>query len=99
VCLCSFSYPAAERMRRITYIVICGLLGSTTFFHIISHGARVSGKKVIEHKVCVLILSTELLEIFLILRLTERDIIIPSHHQIFEKYRNLKFHENLFNGT
>jgi len=33
------------------YIVICGLLGSIVFCHIISSAARFSGK-VIEHKMC-----------------------------------------------
>jgi hypothetical protein len=44
----------ATRMRN---IVICGLSGSTIFFHSISQTARLSGKKVIEHKMCLLILS------------------------------------------
>jgi hypothetical protein len=65
---------------------------------------------------CVRIFSTNLSEIFLILRKTERDIIINIHRssckvpvillrlkkklefsrQIFEKYSNGKFNENLF---
>ena len=58
--------------------VICGLPGSTVFFHIISQTGRFSGK-VTEHKMCVLILSSILSETFLILRRTERDIVINVH--------------------
>jgi len=39
------------------YIVICGLPVYKIFFHIISKMARLS-KKVIEHKICILIFST-----------------------------------------
>jgi len=46
----------AMRMRR---IVICGICGSTVFFHIISVWAQFSLKKnVTEHKMPVLIFST-----------------------------------------
>jgi hypothetical protein len=46
----------AMHMRR---IVICGLSGSTIFFHSISQTAKVSKEKDIEHKMCVLIFSTK----------------------------------------
>jgi len=54
---------------RMSRIVICGLSGSTTFFQI-----KFSKKKVIEHKMYVLIFCTVPPETFLILR-TERDMI------------------------
>jgi hypothetical protein len=47
----------AERMR-FSYIVICSLSGCTVSSHIFSQTARVSGEKVTEHKMCVLIFST-----------------------------------------
>jgi hypothetical protein len=39
------------------HIVICGLSGSTIFFHIISK-CHYFQKKVTEHKMCILIFST-----------------------------------------
>jgi hypothetical protein len=44
--------------RRMRHIVIRGRLGSTKIFHIVSQTAHFSKKKIIEHKMCVLILST-----------------------------------------
>jgi len=54
-CVCSLSYPVGKHMR---HIVICGLPLSTIFSHNISQKTQFSGKKVIEHKMCVLIFST-----------------------------------------
>ena len=55
---CSLAYPA--RHAYAPYCdVICGPSGSIIFFDIISKTARFS-EKVIEHKMCVLILSTTL---------------------------------------
>ena len=55
-------------------VVICGLSGSTMFFHII-HGTIFGGgereREVTEHNMCVLISS----ETFLILRRNELDVI------------------------
>jgi hypothetical protein len=68
VYVCSLSYAPY-------YNVIYCLSGCTIFFHIISYKGRFS-EKVIEHKMCVLIFSTNLSETFLILRRIQRDIII-----------------------
>jgi hypothetical protein len=55
------------------HIAICDQSGSTTFFQITLKTARFS-EKVIEYIECVSIYSTELSEIFIILRKIQRDI-------------------------
>jgi hypothetical protein len=64
-------------MRRI--ILSSVLSGSSIFYHIISYMALFKKKKIIEHKMCVVIFSTTLSETFLILRGIQRDIIINVH--------------------
>ena len=79
----------AIRMRS---IFICGLPVSTVFFHIISQTALISKTKFTEHKMCVLIFSTTFSEIFLILRIIWRDIIINvylSSCKVFVTCQNL----------
>ena len=59
-------------------IVICGLSGSTIFFHILING-RIFGRKLLNIK-CVFWFSLQLLsETFLILRRIQRDIITNEH--------------------
>jgi len=74
VCVRSLRYPA-RKAQAPYYIVICGLSGSTTFYHITSKTARFSKEKKKLNIKCILIFCTILSATFLILRRTERDII------------------------
>ena len=57
VCVCRLSRPACK--AHASYIDMWVLSGCTTFLHIVSQTARLSGgKKVIGRKMCVLIFST-----------------------------------------
>jgi hypothetical protein len=75
MCVCSLSYQACKTHEPYC-TVICGLSGCTIIFHIILKRERFSEKQVIEHKMCVLIFSTNLSKELLILRRIQRDIII-----------------------
>jgi len=59
---------------RVVHIVICGLSGSTMFFHVIPQTARLC-KNFIEHKACFSSSPQIMPSTFLILRRTERDMI------------------------
>jgi hypothetical protein len=64
-------------------LVTCGLSESTLFFHITPQTGRFSGNNVVDHKIFFFwgggAFSKILSEIFLILRGTERVIIINLH--------------------
>jgi hypothetical protein len=77
-CVCSFSYSACKAHAPY-YIVICGMPGSTMFFHIISF----SEKKLLNVK-GVLIFSAYLSETVLISGRVERDILIHVHRSSCE---------------
>jgi len=82
VCVCVWEFfliQLAKRMRRIVY---CVLSGCTVIFHIISQKARISERKIIEHKICVLISSTTLSVPFIILERIERDIVISVRRSV-----------------
>jgi hypothetical protein len=66
VCVCGLSYPACKA-HGVYCIVICGLPGSTIFFHIISKTVWFSIK-------CI-------------------------EHDFLKKYSNIKFYENMVNGS
>jgi len=56
---CAFVALGLQHAMRMRHIVICGLIGFTTFFIIsLTAGFLKKKKKVIEHKMCVLIFST-----------------------------------------
>ena len=65
-----------QHVKYMRHIVISGLSGSTIFLHILTNGAIFGGKKIFNIK-CVFWFSLQLLsETFLILRRTERDMIV-----------------------
>ena len=58
VCLCVSVASGIQHAMRMRHIAICGLSGSSIFFHVISQTARFSTKSVTEYKMYVLIFST-----------------------------------------
>jgi hypothetical protein len=77
------------------HIVICVVLESTVFFHIISQTARFKKKKVAEREICVLIFSITLSEAFLIQRRIEGDLI----KNVYWSLCNVQFFLSDFNET
>ena len=69
VCICSLRYPACN--AHVPYCHLWHIRLCNIFPHYLSQTIWFSKKKVIEHKMCVLILSTTLPETFFILRRIE----------------------------
>ena len=59
VCVYSLSHPACSAYEPY-YFVICSLFGCTLFFTLIHKRHYLLGKKVVGHKMCVLIVSITL---------------------------------------
>jgi hypothetical protein len=57
-CECVFVALCIQHAKRSRHIFICGLSGSTIFFHVISEKTRFSGEKVIQYKMRILTFST-----------------------------------------
>jgi hypothetical protein len=98
---CSLSYPAYKAYAPY-YIVLCGLSGCTIYFshHLIN--GTVFRKKSYSTYMCILIFVTTFSEIFLILRIIHRDIIINAHVFMQRTYYScqilikLEFYEQIF---
>jgi hypothetical protein len=67
----------AKRMRRIILPPVASL--SVPHFPTFFINGTIFGKNVTEHKMCILIFSTNLSEIFVILRRINRDIVVNVH--------------------
>ena len=87
LCVCSLSYPSCKAHAQY-YIIICDLYG--LLHHIFSDYVRngtIFGRKVMGHKMCVLILSTTFVwNTFLILRIIRRDVIINAYIYLLVKH-------------
>jgi len=73
VCVRSLRYPACN-----SHAPYCHLWPAPLYnisLHYLTKGNKLRKKKVTEHKMCVLIFSTNLSEIFLMLRRTKTDMI------------------------
>jgi len=68
-----------QRAMRMRHIVICVLPRSTICFSTLSQELRDFRENFIEHKMYVLILSTNCVRKFLIVTITERDVIEIVH--------------------
>jgi hypothetical protein len=75
----------AKRMRRIilSSVTCLAVPYFSTLLHKL-HDFRGGGGKVIEHKMCVSISCTTLSETFLVVRRTQRDIMISVHRFLCE---------------
>jgi len=69
-----------QQAMRMRHIVICGL-SDLSYFATLSPKRHDFRKKVIEHNMCVMVVSTNLSQTFLILRRIQRDITVAT--QVF----------------
>jgi len=98
---CVFAALGFHREMCMCHNIVCGLPGSTIFFHIFSLTARFSKNVLLDMK-CAFWFSLRLSTIFLVIRRTERNmikdaywssckmsvILVEFSRHIFEKYSN-----------
>jgi len=82
MCVCSLSYPACKTHAPY-FIVICGLSGSTIFFHVIIINGTIFWKPVLNSKYVFWICLQFLCEAFLFLRRIQRDTVINVNRSLY----------------
>ena len=110
LCVCRLSYAACNA-HALYYIVVCGMSGSTIYFHIISYLRwtqilifdilcnacwKTSHSKKNSARCC-----HRCIQVFKYCPLCSRQILMKHEfpRKLFEKYSNTKFHENPPLGT
>ena len=111
MCVCVSVAVVIQHAMRLRHIVICGLSGCTTFLQHYLLNGTIFGKTLLNIKYVFWFLLKLLSETVLILCENGRDVITNVRYschilmklefslQAFEKYSNIKFHENPSSGS
>jgi hypothetical protein len=62
--VCVSAFVVIQHAMHLRHFVVCGLPGSTVFLLTLSQNCTILQKKVVEHKKCVLILSSTSVDTF-----------------------------------